>query len=55
MKHTKREINKAIKKVEIAIDKIIDLEDLGFSYYFDITSILNNLRHIESSLYHDDL
>ncbi len=54
MKHTKREIERATKKVEIAIDKMVDLKDLGFGYYYDVEAILQHLRHIESSLYLND-
>jgi hypothetical protein len=30
MKHTKAETERAQKKVEIAIDKLVDLQDMGF-------------------------
>lgn len=49
-KHTQRERERAQKKVEIAIDKMVDLQDMGFgtSAVEEILSALNALeRRIE--------
>ena len=49
MEHKKKEIRRAIKKVEIAIDKIIDLQDDGFGC--DATArILERLNELQSGL-----
>ena len=49
MKHTKKEIRRAIRKIEIAIDKIIDLQDDGFGC--DATArILESLNALLSEL-----
>lgn len=47
--HSKIDIERAIKKVQIAIDKMIDLNDMGFGCY-KIEEILTRLRSIESHL-----
>lgn len=44
--------NKAIKKVEIAIDKMIDLQDMGFGCD-NITRILEKLNNLASQLRRD--
>lgn len=45
MKHTKTETERACRKVEIAINKIIDLKDIGFGC--DTTErILEQLNHL---------
>ena len=47
MKHTKTIYNKAVKKVQIAIDKMIALQDLGLGNY-EIQIILNKLNQLQS-------
>ena len=49
-KHTQREKDRAEKKVQIAIDKMIDLKDMGFGCE-TIERILDKLRHLESKIY----
>ncbi len=49
MEHTKREIEKALKKIEIAIDKMIELQDLGFGCY-DVEQVLSRLRSLEINI-----
>lgn len=43
---TKSEKTKAIKKVERAIDKMVDLQDMGFGCG-TIEEILSRLQHLE--------
>ena len=46
MRFTQNERNRAEKKIQIAIDKMIDLQDLGFGCE-DIERILDRLRTLE--------
>lgn len=48
MKNTEKE--KATKKVEIAIDKMIDLQDMGFGND-NIARILERLNHLQTEVY----
>lgn len=45
MKHSQTEKDRANKKVEIAIDKMIDLQDLGFNND-TVTRILEKLNSL---------
>lgn len=53
MKTTQRERDRAQKKVEIAIDKVIDLVDMGFGGN-DTERILEALRRLESKVQEAD-
>ena len=46
--HTRTEIDRAIKKVEIAIDKLVDLQDLGFgtALISRVLEQLNSIRYL---------
>jgi len=46
MKHTQTEKDRAIKKIEIAIDKMVDLQDMGFgcNAVARVLETLNSLR-----------
>ena len=49
MKPTYTEKEKAIKKVQIAIDKMVDLQDMGFGTV-KVQEILDRLNALESSI-----
>ncbi len=46
MKYTQTELDKAEKKVQIAIDKMIDLKDMGFANS-KVETILEMLNSLE--------
>lgn len=50
MKPTYTEKERAIKKVHIAIDKMVDLQDMGFGTV-EVQEILDKLNALESSIY----
>ncbi len=49
MKYTQTELDKAEKKVQIAIDKMIDLQDMGFGNS-KIETILQMLNSLETEI-----
>lgn len=49
MTHTHSEIDRAVKKVQIAIDKMIDLQDMGYGDE-NVRRILDKLRMLEIAI-----